>query len=422
MNSSIERSRNIPQLRFPEFKGEWEKKKLGELLEFKNGINASKEQYGSGYKFINVLDILNNDFITHNNIIGSVNVDEETVNKYPVNYGDILFQRSSETREEVGSASVYLDKDNTATFGGFVIRGRKIGDYEPVFLNKLLKTDLSRDQITSKSGGSTRYNVGQEILSSVELFFPTLPEQTKIASFLTAVDEKIQALKKKHSLLEQYKKGVMQKLFSQELRFKPAPNETSGDENGEGFPEWEVKKLGEVCNVIIGGTPNTTNEKFWNGNIGWIGSGELKNGIITKPTKYITELGLKKSSTYLMPRNTTVLAMTGATLGKIGYLDFDCAGNQSVAGFINLQNLNSKFLFFQLQVITNQILSLAGGAAQSGINKSNIESLIISSPCIEEQTAIANFLSAIDEKIHHTQTQIEKTEAWKKGLLQKMFV
>jgi type I restriction enzyme S subunit len=146
--------KNIPKLRFPEYKENWKEKSLGELLEFKNGINASKEQYGKGVKFINVLDILNNEFITHDKILGSVDVDQDTVDKYPVNYGDILFQRSSETREEVGTASVYLDKEHIATFGGFVIRGKRIGDYDPIFLNKLLKTDASRDSITSKSGGS----------------------------------------------------------------------------------------------------------------------------------------------------------------------------------------------------------------------------------------------------------------------------
>ena len=220
--------KNTPVLRFIEFKDAWEMKKLGELLEFKNGINASKEQYGSGVKFINVLDILNNDFIIYDKIIGSVEVEEETLLKYSVCYGDILFQRSSETREEVGTACVYLDLNQIATFGGFVIRGRKIGEYNPIFLNKLLKTDLSRDQITSKSGGSTRYNVGQETLFSISLPLPALPEQTKIANFLTAVDEKLQILKKKKTLLEQYKKGVMQKIFSQALRFK--------NDNGEDFP------------------------------------------------------------------------------------------------------------------------------------------------------------------------------------------
>ena len=102
-----------PKLRFPEFEDDLKEKKLGDLLEFKNGINASKEQYGSGVKFINVLDILSNDYITHDKIIGSVDVAEEMVVKYAVNYGDILFQRSSETREEVGTANVYLDKNHT---------------------------------------------------------------------------------------------------------------------------------------------------------------------------------------------------------------------------------------------------------------------------------------------------------------------
>ena len=144
--------------------------------------------------------------------------------------------------------------------------------------------------------------------------------------------------------------------------------------------EWIEEKLGVLSNVIIGGTPSTTVEEYWNGNIGWIGSGELKNDLIKSPTKYITELGLKKSSTYLLPKDTTVLAMTGATLGKIGYLTFECCGNQSVAGFVNLKNLNSKYLYYQLQNHTKQIFSFAGGGAQAGINKYNIENILLQIP------------------------------------------
>lgn len=132
------KERNIPQLRFSGFKDEWKKIKLGNLLEFKNGINAEKEKYGKGYKFINVLDVLNNDFITHERVIGRVDVDKETFEKYSVSYGDVLFQRSSETREEVGSSNIYLDKTQNSTFGGFIIRGKKIGEYEPIFMNSLL--------------------------------------------------------------------------------------------------------------------------------------------------------------------------------------------------------------------------------------------------------------------------------------------
>ena len=204
-----------PKLRFREFQnnGEWKEKLLDELLEFKNGINASKEQYGKGIKFINVLDILQNEFITHEKIIGSVDVSEDIANNFSVNYGDILFQRSSETQEEAGTANVYLDKEHAATFGGFVIRGKKIGEYDPVFLNKLLKTETIRHDISSKSGGSTRFNIGQEILSSIKIFLPSLNEQQKIADFFSSLDKLISGQTEKIILLRLHKKGLMQQLF-----------------------------------------------------------------------------------------------------------------------------------------------------------------------------------------------------------------
>lgn len=206
----------VPRRRFPKFAkdADWCEKALGELLEFKNGINASKEQYGKGVKFINVLDILLNEFITHEKIIGSVDVSEEIVDKFSVNYGDILFQRSSETQEEVGTSNVYLDKHKIATFGGFVIRGKKIGEYDPVFLNKILKSRFIRNSISSKSGGSTRFNIGQEILSSIKILLPNnIKEQEKIAECLTSLDSKVQNQEKKIEQLKIHKKGLMQSLF-----------------------------------------------------------------------------------------------------------------------------------------------------------------------------------------------------------------
>jgi len=226
----------IPQLRFPGFEGEWEKKTLSDFLTFKNGLNASKEAYGTGYKFINVLDIINNDFITHDSIIGSINVSEQDFKKNIVEYGDVLFQRSSETREEVGQANVYLDRDKPATFGGFVIRGKKKEEYDPSYMNYLLKTTSARNEITSKSGGSTRYNVGQDTLSKVNICVAKVYEQQKIANFLTAVDKRISLLSAKKQKLELYKKGIMQKLFSQEIRFKK--------DDGCEFAAWEEKRLG----------------------------------------------------------------------------------------------------------------------------------------------------------------------------------
>lgn len=210
-----QKDEKVPRYRFPEFvkDGEWGEKTLGQLLEFKNGINAEKEQYGTGTKFINVLDILRNEFITYDQIIGAVNVNDEMVEKFAVNYGDILFQRSSETQDEVGTANVYLDRNRTAIFGGFVIRGKKVGEYEPIFLNKLLKSKSVRHSISSKSGGSTRFNIGQEILSSIKILLPSIQEQQKIASCLSSLDALIRAQAEKMEQLKLHKKGLMQGLF-----------------------------------------------------------------------------------------------------------------------------------------------------------------------------------------------------------------
>jgi len=230
---------NVPALRFPEFSGEWVNKKLGKFFTFKNGVNADKSKYGSGYKFINVLDIIADKPITSDSIIGSVTISEKEFEKNKVVFGDILFQRSSETREEVGQSNVYLDEIQSATFGGFVIRGHPTTEIIPGYFDALLKTSAVRKDITSRSGGSTRYNVGQASLSAVKVTVSvTLPEQQKIASFLSSADGKIEQLGKKKTLLEQYKKGMMQKLFSQELRFK--------DTQGNNFPDWEEKRLGGV--------------------------------------------------------------------------------------------------------------------------------------------------------------------------------
>jgi type I restriction enzyme S subunit len=408
----MEKQKNIPSLRFPEFNGDWEFKILGSLLEFKNGINADKEQYGSGYKFINVLDILNNDFITHDKIIGSVNVSEDIVNKFPVNYGDLLFQRSSETREEVGTTNVYLDKDKTATFGGFIIRGRKIAEYEPMFLNRLLKTDSARNQITSKSGGSTRYNIGQEILASIKLLYPELPEQTKIASFLTKVDEKTSVLKKKKELLEQYKKGVIQQIFSQEIRFK--------DDDGNDYPEWEELTLGEL---LIKNSKKNKNQEFK-----LVQSVSNKHGFVNQDEYFEDRVIASKdlSNYYVIQKGDFAYNPSRIDVGSLAYKFDDKTSVISplyISFKANKDYLIDAFLleWFSTQQFTRQMNSSFEGSVRNTLSYESLRKMDMLYPCIKEQTKIADFLSTIDNKISYCQSQIEKADLWKKGLLQQMF-
>ncbi len=387
--------KNVPALRFPEFERQWVEIALSELLFFKNGLNASKEDFGHGYKFINVLDIIQNDFITHDLIIGSVNVSKEEFEKNIVEYGDILFQRSSETREEVGQANVYLDKDKPATFGGFVIRGKKKVDYDPAFMNYLLKTSRSRKEITSKSGGSTRYNVGQETLSAVKILTTSTVEQQKIASFLTAVDKRIGLLKEKKAKLEQYKKGVMQQLFSQQIRFK--------DENGQNFPEWEEKKLGEICKKQSSNiSANSLEESV----------GDYKVYGATGFLQYV--------DFYSEDEDYISIVKDGAGVGRI----LLCEAKSSVLGTLDIlkpkEYNNIKFLYALISNIRFE--KYITGSTIPHIYFKDYSKEKVSVPVLPEQQKLASFLTSIDEQIAQVGQQIAQMSSWKKGLLQKMFV
>ncbi|ERT69736.1 type I restriction modification DNA specificity domain protein [Cetobacterium somerae ATCC BAA-474] len=393
---------------------DWDVKRLGELLEFKNGINASKEQYGSGIKFINVLDILNNEYITFDKVVGKVNINQETLDKYDVNYGDILFQRSSETREEVGTASVYLDNNPNVTFGGFVIRGKKISDYFPIFLNKVLKNSAVRNQITSKAGGSTRYNVSQEILEGVLIPIPPKEEQEKIAQILMTWDE---AIEKQEELIEQekeFKKGMMQKIFSQKLRFK--------DENGNDYSEWEEKKLGETISFIVdnrGKTPPFQENGIPLIEVNSIGKKKIDYNIIKK---YVSEEVYNNWFRKYLKKNDILFSTVGAT-GLCSIYDETIKSiiAQNIVG-LRFEFQNHIFIFYLLTFEENNVKfkKIQMGAVQPSLKVTQMTEIKFLFPPLPEQEKIANFLSTIDEKIEVLEKKLEELKEQKKGLMQKL--
>ena len=195
-------------MRFPEFHGEWEEHGLSEYLDFKNGLNPDSKRFGKGIKFISVMDILNNPVITYDCIRASVQATDAEMSSFSVEYGDILFQRSSETLEDVGRANVYID-DKVAVFGGFVIRGKKKANYNPLFFRYLLSSPYARKRIIPMGAGAQHFNIGQEGLSKVLLNFPSIEEQTKIASLLHLLDERIATQSKLIEKLESLIKGIV---------------------------------------------------------------------------------------------------------------------------------------------------------------------------------------------------------------------
>lgn len=189
-NNNDNKVLNVPPLRFPEFTKEWEEHALAEYLDFKNGLNPDVKRIGRGLPFISVMDILADGTINYDSIRGKVEATEREIENFSVEKGDILFQRSSETLEDVGRANVYMD-NRTAVYGGFVIRGRKIGDYNPLFFKYLLSTPLARKRTCRMGAGAQHFNIGQDGLSKISLCFPLMEEQNKIARLLSLIDERI---------------------------------------------------------------------------------------------------------------------------------------------------------------------------------------------------------------------------------------
>lgn len=290
--------------------------------------------------------------------------------------------------------------------------------------------------ITDSISVGAQPNLNLEQINNFSFYYPTLPEQTKIATFLTAVDQKIQALKKKHSLLEQYKKGVMQKLFSQETEERdsrtPLKNNKKGeqlrfkDENGNDFPEWEVKKLGEVCNEHQLKNKNKETEEVFSvakhkgviNQIEHLGRSFSAKEILHYKLIFPGDLVYTKSPTSDFPFGIIKQNRTGR-IGVVSPLYCVFKPSSFALGYILHEYFNSA------TNTLNYLSPLVQKGAKNTININNdtfLNGAGLLLPIDEkEQTAIANFLSALDEKIHQTKVQIEKTEAWKKGLLQKMF-
>ena len=247
---------NVPNLRFPEFEGEWEEHGLSEFLDFKNGLNPKPEKFGKGIKFISVMDILNNTIITYDSIKACVDANNKEIDNYSVKMGDLLFQRSSETLEDVGRANVYMD-EKPAIFGGFVIRGKKKGEYNPLFFKNLLETPFSRRKIIPMGAGAQHFNIGQEGLSKVKLYFAPINEQNKIAKILSLLDNRISTQNKIIDKLQSLIKGIRDGAFGK-LRKSVGFNAMIGDILSYEQPQSYIVEDTEYTNE---GTPVLTANK-----------------------------------------------------------------------------------------------------------------------------------------------------------------
>ncbi|KAA5322676.1 restriction endonuclease subunit S [Bacteroides sp. 4_1_36] len=396
---------NVPHLRFPEFSGEWEEHTLSEYLEFKNGLNPDAKRIGSGLPFISVMDILSEGVINYDNIRGKVNATEKEIECFGVKDGDLLFQRSSETLEDVGRANVYMD-NRTAIYGGFVIRGRKIGNYDPLFFKYLLATPLARKRTCRMGAGAQHFNIGQEGLSKISLYFPSIEEQRKIAEFLSLIDERIATQNKIIEKLQSLIKGLVDELMTVLLKGKLYP-----------FSSFYIK-AGE------GGTPTTSVVEYYTeGTIPFIKIEDLSCKYLTNNKDFITELGMQKSSAWLIP-SKSVIYSNGATIGAISINEYPVCTKQGILGIVPNTNINVEYLYLLMSssYFSKEISRIITEGTMKTAYLKDINHIKCPLPSMAQQKNITNLTSSIEEKLSIEQELLRFLNLQKQYLLHMIFI
>ena len=403
---------NIPKLRFPEFSGEWEEKKLGDIASFSKGKGYTKNDlvndgspiilYGRMYtKYETVIS----------DIDTFVNLQKGSIISKG---GEIIVPASGETAEEISRASVVKNK-GIILGGDLNIISLQKDKYNPEFFALTISSGTSQKRLSKLAQGKSVVHLHNEDLSGLQIKVPTLAEQQKIADFLSNVDLIITAETKILKTLQKKKKALMQKLFTQQLRFKSA--------DGTDFPAWEEKKLGEI----------SSSPKYGLNASGIDYDGEHKYLRITDIDEVTHTFSPEEITTpsefsddYLLEENDIVFARTGASTGKT-YLYNPNDGDLYFAGFLikfHIKDANARFVFYQTctHEYEKWVHVMSTRSGQPGINSEEYSTLKIKLPCIEEQQKIADCLSSIDSLIQTQQKVVTTWQQRKKALLQQMFV
>lgn len=412
--------KKIPEIRFEEFCGGWDYKKLQDLTEtgFSNGVFNDPQKVGKGYRLINVKDMYSGDSI-HIENLSLLALDEKVFKNNKVEYGDIFFTRSSLVKEGIAYSNINLSDRNDITFDGHLIRMQPCkATTNPVFLACLFKTPSAREQFILGGKTTTMTTIGQSDIATVALSLPCKQEQTKIGTIFQNLDTLINQHQQKHDKLSNVKRAMLEKMF-------PKQDETIPEIRFKGFSgEWEEKELGtDIADIVGGGTPSTSISEFWNGDIDWYSPTEIGNNVYADGSeKKITALGLKSSSAKILPAGNTVLFTSRAGIGDIAILARPGATNQGFQSLVVKEGFSPYFIYSTGKQIKEFALKHASGSTFLEISGKQLGLMKILIPCEKEQTAIGNYFQKLDTLINQHQQQIIKLKNIKQACLSKMFV
>jgi type I restriction enzyme S subunit len=386
----------LPALRFKDDDGkdfpEWKEKLVGEVFNDFKGTGLSKDKIGEVGK--NKCILYGHLFTKYSEVITDIESRTDFIEGLASEAGDILMP-SSTTTKGIDLAKASSLNQSGVLLGGDIIVLRLKEKGNSNFFAYFLTHAKSKD-IAEITQGITIIHLYFSQLKNILLNYPCDKEQTKIANFLTAVDEKISHLTQKHDLLTQYKKGVMQQIFSQELRFK--------DDDGGGFPEWKETTLGDLCSITTGKLD--ANAMILNGEYRF----------------YTCAKEYYRIDNYAFDTDALLVSGNGANVGYIHH--YKGKFNAYQRTYV-LDKFDENIIFIKYFLDTFLHIRIFKEAKEGNtpyIVMGTLTEMLIQLPALKEQTKIANFLTAIDDKIIATQSQLQAVKQYKQGLLQQMFV
>jgi len=404
----------VPKLRFEEFDGEWEIFKLKETFSLFNGFSfKSSDSTSEGFKWVKIADVGINKMNNSNPSYLPYSFGEQ-YSKFILNEGDFVVALT----RPILNGNLKIAKINKEYTNALLNQrvARLVSKNKIEFIYQMLQQNSLIAKIDNRIAGSDPPNLSLNEISTIKLNIPTLPEQQKIASFLTSVDNKIQLLQQKKQALAQYKKGAMQQIFSQQLRFK--------NEHGNAYPNWEEKKLGEIASRV--NNKNVTN------NVSFVLTNSATKGIVSQAGYFDREIANQNNleGYYIVSKDDFVYNPRVSVHAPVGPIKRNKLQKGVMSPLYSVFKFNQGILeyfeyYFETVNWHKYLKSIANyGARFDRMNITNVDfyKMPIPFPCLEEQQKIASFLSKIDASIAQVSTAIQQTQEFKKGLLQQLFV
>ena len=416
--------RNVPKLRFKGFNDEWKEIKLGEFLTFYSTNSFSRDclnyekgdvqniHYGDIHmKFPTILDTEKYSIPYINSDINISKYSEESFCKD----GDLVIADASEDYADIGKSIEVCNIGNKKILAGLhtiLARDNKLLTANG-FKGYMMQSQSVRKQVKVLAAGAKVLGISKSNLEKVNVKLPSLKEQERIANFLTKVDKIIEKQEEKVKNLENYKKGMMQKIFSQEIRFK--------DENGNEYPEWEDKRIGDIFIEI--------NEKTSIKNQYEVLS-STSTGLFKQSEYFNREIASEDNTGYkILRKKQIVLSPQNLWLGNINYNNKYETGivSPSYKIFNVVENILPQFIAYIIKLDRmlyeyKQASEQGASVVRRNLNMDLFNDIVIKIPCYREQSRITAYLNNIDVILEKEKNKLEELKQWKKGLLQQMFV